>query len=115
MIIQQNCVYTLIEHSNKHRDGMFNFGVYPNFKAAYERLENIAKGKSITDCGDHHSSTMFEVVDVTRDARHKEYYGHCSVRRFSITRNLLSVHDGDKLIIPEMIDEIAKENKRNHN
>ena len=111
MIVQQNCVFTLIEHSDFYRNGMLHFGVYPNFKSAYERLEEIAKGKAIVDFGDHYSSVMFEVIDTTRDLRHKEYYGHCSIRRFSITRSLMNVRDGDTLIIPEMIDEIMKANK----
>lgn len=111
MIIQQNCVYVLIEHSHMFRDGIDVWGVYPNFNAAYERLEELSKGKVIVDKGDYYSSAMFETIEVTRDARHHEYYGHCYIHRYSICRRLMNIRDGDKLIIPEMIDEIVKANK----
>lgn len=111
MIVQQNCVYVLIEHTNKSKEGFVNWGVYPNFNAAYERLEELTQGKKIIDNGDHHSSVMFETVEVARDLRHKEYYGHCYMHRYEIDRKLLNVRDCDKLITPVMIDELAKENK----
>ena len=41
----QNYVYMVIE-----RDTMSPLGVYPNFKKAYERVEEIADGNKIVDC-----------------------------------------------------------------
>lgn len=113
MIIQQNCVYVLIEHGNLYRDGIWHWGVYPNFKKAYQRLEELAQGKLIVDCGDRNYSAMFEAIDIQRDARHPEYYGHCSVHRYSIIRNRLTIRDDDQLISVDMIDKIMQENKGN--
>lgn len=37
--------------------------VCPNFKFAYEQLEQFAKGKPIVDCGNKSDRVLFEIID----------------------------------------------------
>ena len=101
MKMYQHYIYILSE-------GARHDSAYPNFKLAYERLEDIANGKQIVTVGDND----FEVISVQRDARHPEYYGHVSVNRYSITRKLVTINNANDLVTTEMVDNIIKSNKR---
>lgn len=97
----QHYVYILSE-------GTRHDSVYPNFKLAYERLEEIANGKQISPVNDNE----FEIITIQRDARHREYYGHVSANKYSITRKLITINNADDLVTTEMVNTIIKNNKR---
>ena len=101
----QHYAYVLTELTS---DGVRHDGVYPNFKLAYERLEDIANGKQIISIGDND----FEVISIQRDARNHEYYGHISVSKYSITRKLMTIRNADELVTVDMVDNAIKTNKR---
>jgi hypothetical protein len=97
----QNYVYVLMEP-----DGNFHWGVYPNFQKAYERLEELAKGNTIIDCGDGIQSAVFEVFDA--DAK---FYSPFKWTKYTITKTLLTIWGDDMLITTEMINRLEQENK----
>lgn len=78
--------------------------IYPNFKRAYEEIEKQANGNTIIDCGDNHRTSSFEIF--SQEER------RVIPRKFSITRELLTIWPDDELIYPKMIDEALEANKK---
>jgi len=96
----QNYVYGIISSRGT------SLGVYPNFKQAYERLENYSKHVvAIIDKGDRYDDeATFEVV-----RKSGKYYIYDT---FTIHRMLLTIWPDDKLISPDMIRELEEQNKK---
>lgn len=98
----QNEVFTVVNENTN-----ISLGCYPNFKKAYERIENIANGCTIIDCGDDacYSSCVFEVVDV------KEI-GITPIRRYRVNRDLLVIYQNDELVPLSLTMKIKADNKK---
>lgn len=101
MITFQNYVYTIIS-----KDVGTTLGTYQNFKRAYERLEQIAKGRPIIDCTtDEDAYTLrFEIYD----SKYK------CVNKYIIVRDLLSIHDDESLVPVAMVRDIEEANKEKY-
>lgn len=78
--------------------------LYPNFKMAYEEIERRANGNPIIDCGDKFRTTNFEILFIQNH--------NVNTRKFSITRELLTIFPKDEIISPAMIDAIKAENEK---
>ena len=100
----QNYVYILRERDHTTTCGDFIWGVYPNFKKAYERLEEFAEGSPIIDCGDKLSGTLFEVVSYKK--------GKVTIRKYSVKRCLLTCLNGEEFISTERIRQLEEEERK---
>lgn len=74
--------------------------VCPNFKFAYEQLEQFAKGKPIVDCGNKSDRVLFEIID------RQKYW--VNVHRCSITAHLLTILPEYELIHYDRYNEERK-------
>lgn len=102
----QNYVYTIVD-----MDSNWTLGCKPNFKKAYERLEELAGNGIIIDCGFDENgnwSASFEVIH-TRECAYGKYF---VTRRYKINRDLLTIFDNDILIPVDLIEQIQSENKK---
>ena len=97
-------VYTLVSD-----DVGCTLGTYPNFKQAYERLEEITNGKVIYDCCDKSNINLkFEAIEVVGTS-----FGRIvRVNKYSIYRNLLHVENDNELVSFSMADKLEKEFER---
>lgn len=94
-------IYILHDEHNCFRSA------YPNFKQAYERLEQLAKGNPIIDlCTDSDDSRImrFEVI------RLQGSYPH--ICKFKICRYLLHIPNKDDIIPYHLIEEMIDKNKQ---
>lgn len=107
MIIFQKYMYTIV--NAKHLNPL---GVYPNFKRAYERLEEIAGKGMISDCTklEKEDPNVVE-FEVTRCYKNKFGYSF-DTRKYAIVRSLLSLYDDDEYISSQKIYDIINNNKR---
>ena len=94
----QNYVYTLV-----CEDTGMSFGSYPNFKKAYEAIEEREEGKIIVDCGcDYTTRVCFNVINP------KLLY---TVKSYSIYINLLTIYNEKELVTYGMVKELEEANK----
>lgn len=109
MINFQNYVYMVI-----NTDYMNTLGVYPNFKKAYERLENIAGKGLIIDCTNLNEKypeiIKFEVTRLFKDGDSH----HFSTNKYAIVPSLLTMRDDDTYISPCMVTNILEQNEKSH-
>lgn len=100
----QNEVYTIICENTK-----CSMGCYPNFQKAYERLEELAKGNPIVDCGDNQfgNSCLFEIIDIKKC----KYGMTVNHDKYRIYRNLLTIREDDELVTLSLTMKLQKENK----
>ena len=109
MINFQNYVYMVI-----NTDYMNTLGVYPNFKKAYERLEEIAGKGLIIDCTgldeESPSTIRFEIIRCFKDENSHHFY----TDKYAIVRSLLTMRDNDTYISPYMVTNILEQNEKSH-
>ena len=92
----QNYVYTIVK-----KDTNICLGTYPNFKKAYERIEEFAKGNVIVDCGGQFDNEVhFQVIKTNK--------GHVYGTEYVVYRNLLTIYNSDQLITTKMIEKMTQ-------
>ena len=104
----QNHVYTVISETTS-----CILGTFPNFKKAYERIEELADGATIYDLGYSFnlSKASFEIV-VVKKAYGRYYF---TTNRYTIYESLLTIFSNDITISPDMfaeLENVMKENRR---
>lgn len=95
--------YILYEKSGYH------WGIYQNFKKAYERLEELAKGNPIVDCGDDfiNTSAVFNVIKITRHGKSIQI----KTDEYHILQVCLTIDDNDIVVTAKMLNKLHDENK----
>ena len=106
----QKYVYTVCWTSY---DGtQLGFGCYPNFKQAYERIEETIKGRydflidlNIKDDTDDYT---FEAIKITPT----RYGRHVESRRCTIMRSLLTVYNESETVSYDTVEQMLKALKK---
>ena len=110
----QKYVYTVCY--TKHDGAQLGLGCYPNFKKAYERIEESIKGhydflvdlNTEDDTGDY----RFEAIKIN-NLRYGRYVDH---RTYTIMRNLLTVYNEDVTVsfdmVKQMLENLKKDSKK---
>lgn len=102
MNIFQNHVYTVV-----HQNTNCTLGTYPNFKEAYERIEEYANGATIYDIDDGFecSRVNFEIIKWNPLSWGGGYF---SVAKYTIYENLLTIFPEDIVVSTEMFGALEK-------
>ncbi len=104
----QNYVYMVIE-----RDTMSPLGVYPNFKKAYERVEEIADGNKIVDCtGIDKKEPHVVKFNIVKPIWYNGKICKFCEYKYVIVRSLLTMYDDDDFISVSMIYKILEQYKK---
>ena len=110
----QKYVYTVCY--TRYDGAQLGLGCYPNFKKAYERIEESIKGKYdfLVDLNteDDTMDYIFEAIKIEpgRCGRYVE------CRQYTIMRNLLSVYNEDVTVsfdmVKQMLENLKKDSKK---
>lgn len=106
----QKYVYTACYTS---LDGkQLGLGCYPNFKKAYERIEESVKDRYdfLVDL-----NTKDDVMDYVFEAikiNHTRYGRYLECRRYTIMRNLLTVNNESETVSYDMVNRMLEELKK---
>ena len=104
----QNYVYTVI-----NRYTMSPLGVYPNFKKAYERVEEIADGNKIVDCtGLDEKDPNVVKFNIVKPIWYNGKICKFCEYKYVIVRSLLTMYDDDGFISVSMIYKILEQYKK---
>lgn len=97
----------------KHDGGQLGLGCYPNFKKAYERIEESIKGKYdfLVDLNteDDTDDYRFEAIKINH-TRYGRYVDH---RQYTIMRDLLTVYNEDETVSFDTVKQMLEALKNN--
>ena len=99
----QSIVYTIVHEGTK-----CSLGCFPNFKKAYERIEKLAKGGAIIDCGNdcYNLEAYFSVVNTKKN----DFGMYITVDRYVVYMSALTICTTDEIVPLSLFIQQEEEN-----